>query len=345
MRRLIYSDLKGQLARVAGASGMNVGDARVLVFANMATEELVNEEDWPQLCVWMKFKTTGCHINIPSEFDRLLGLMVNGVPLPLQSPYFEFVGYGPQWPNIAGSTTSWIDQGVLGAMQGVLDREQVATFQDIPSDGTAYYPTIYCNANELVNGIRPVMTLLGYDNNGRWIRSQNTSGQWIDGVQFALNGDTAPYGVTLTQAFSVITGAIKPVTNGYVSIYVSGKQLNFFLASYAPYDTNPFFRRYDIPNLSSGQQYSIACRLRKKFLPIVNDWDYLLIPNLAAMATMIQAIYQREALNFEGYNNFKMAAVDILKKEMKQFVGAARQKPLLTSMEGFGVRRDGVYIL
>lgn len=345
MRRLIYADLKSEIARIAGASGMDVSDPRVLAYTNLATEELVHEWDWPQLIVWMKFKTTSCHINVPSEFDRILSLAINGVPQPMQSPWFEFQGYGPMWPTVAGSTVDYLDNGLLGRLEGVLDREQVSTFQDIPSDGSAYYPTVFCSTNELVNGIRPVITLLGYDQNGQWIRSQDTSGNAIDGIQLALNGDAAPYAVTSPVAFSVITACIKPVTNGYVTIYVNGTQLNVFLVSYAPYDTNPFFRRYDIPNLTSGQSYCIMARLRKKFIPIISDNDFLLIPNLPALSTMVQAVYYREAMNFDAYAQYKGIAIDLMKKEMTAYIGKQRQKPLITMNEGMGVRRDGILIL
>ena len=345
MRRVTYGNLQSELARIAGASGMNVSDPRVMSYANLATEELVAEWDWPQLCVWMKFKTTSNHINVPSEFDRILSIMVNGVPMPLQSPYFEFVGYGPQWPTVLGSPTNYLDAGLLERLEGVLDREQVATFQDIPSDGSAYLPTVYASVNEMVNGVRPLMVLQGYDQNGQWIRSQNSAGVWIDGIELAINGDTAPYAVSSSQPFSVVTAVQKPITNGYLSLYVSGTQPNYFLGTYAPYDQNPFYRRYDIPNLTNGQSYNVVCRLRKRFAPIQSIYVFLLIPNLPALSSMVQAVYYREAGNPTQYATYKAIAVDILKKEMTAYIGKQRQKPLVTMNEGAGVRRGGLQIL
>lgn len=345
MQRRIYDDLKPELARIAGVSGMNVSDPRVMSYANLATEELVNEWDWPQLVCRMKFKTSTCRINVPSEFDRILSLNINGVPQPMQSPWFEFVGYGPNWPNTPGVTLNQLDSGLLGRLEGVLDMQEVATFEDIPSDGSAYYPTVFANVNELVNGIRPVMTIQGYDQNGQWVRSQNTLGAWIDGVQLAINGDTLPYAVTSPVAFSVITAIFKPVTNGYLSIYVNGTQTNVFIGSYAPYDQKPFYRRYEIPNLTAGTTYCILARLRKKYAPIISGNDLLLIPNLPALSMMMQAIYYREAGDFEKYGNYKALAIDVLKKEMVSYIGKNRQKPLITVSEGMGVRRDGVYVL
>ena len=348
MNRYTYGNLLPELARIAGVSGMNVSDARVMSYANLATQELMNEWDWPQLICRMHFKTSTGRINVPSEFDRIISLNVNGVPQAMQSPWFEFVGYGPGYPNTLGAPTTQFDQNQLGQLlEGVLDKEQVATFVDIPSDSSAYYPTVYCSANEKVNGVRTLIILQGYDQNGQWIRSidVNNPGVYIDGIQLALNGDSAPFASTTTQAFSVVTAVMKPVTNGYVTLYVSGTQLNVFIASYAPYDQCPYYRRYQIPNLTNGTTYCILARLRKRYAPIVAANDFLLIPNLAALSTMMQAVYYREASNFQLYEQYKAAAVDILKKEMTAYIGKAAQKPLITVNEGLGVRNSGLYVI
>lgn len=342
MIRARYADLKPELARIAGATGMNVTDTRVLSYTNLATQELIDEWDWPQLVVRMQFKTTNCRINVPSEFDRILALCVNNVPMVMQSPWYEFVGYGPQFP---GTPPTAFDNNLLGELQGVLDMQERATFQDIPADGSLYYPTVYATMDERVQGIRPTIILQGYDNNGQWIRSLNAAGTQIDGVELAINGDASPYGVTSPVPFSEITGAIKPITKGYLSVYMTGgTQPNFFVVTYAPYETQPFYRRYEIPGLASGTTYCMKARLRKRFVPIVNDNDMLMIPNLPALSTMVQAVYYRESGNLQNYASFKLIAVDILKKEMTSYIGKQRQKPLITMPEGSGVRPGGIYI-
>ena len=348
MNRFTYGDLQPEIARISGASGMSISDARVMAYTNLATQELMNEWDWPQLICWMRFKTTSCRINVPSEFDRILSLMVNGVPLPLQSPWFEFVGYGPAFPKVYGAASDYLDQTQLQQLEGVLDKEQVATFEEIPSDGTVYYPTVTCSASELVNGVRPYIIIQGYDQNGIWIRTLDVdgSGDYIDGVQLQLNGDATPFSTSSAQAFSQVTAILKPVTNGAVSLYVTNLVNNLvFLGQYAPYDTRPFYRRYSIPNLTNGTTYCILARLRKRYTPIYSTNDFLLIPNLAALSSMVQAVFFREAQNFQLYEQYKAVAVDIMKKEMTAYIGKQAQKPLITVNEGMGVRRDGNYIL
>ena len=354
MIRATYNDLKASLARIAGVSGMPQNDARVMDYANRATQELMDIRDWPSLIVRMRFKVTNQRINVPSEFDRILQLMVNGVPLPMQSPWFEFVsGFGPQWlnggfgPEVA--PIDFLDDGLLGRLQGVLDKEQVSTFEDIPSDGNIYYPVIYATAYEQVNGANPYVTLQGYDNNGQWVRTNDPVNGWMDGINLQLNGDTPPYSTVSPVPFSVVTAVLKPATNGYVSLYANGlgtaAPQNVFLCSYAPYDQRPYYRRYRIPNLSNQQTYCVDARLRRRYAPIVSGNDWLLIPNLPAMSRMVQAIYYADSENPQQYGSYKAMAVDILEKEMTAYIGKQRQKPLITANEGFGVRMDGNYIL
>lgn len=348
MIRLTVADALPALARVAGATGMNPSNPQVLSYLNLAVQELMDEGDWPSLIARMKFKITGGRMIIPSEFDRVLYLNVNGTPVQMHSPYFEYVGEGPDLITSSNGAPP-IDQTSIDLLQylvGALDKEVVATFEDIPSDGTIYYPVVYGTVDERVNGVRPNILLQGYDQNGVWVRSRDNTGAWIDGINIPINGDTAPYAFQSPQAFSVITGAQKPVTNGYVSVYASnGTMPQTFLVTYAPYDTRPYYRHYFLPGLSTSQTYCINARLRRRYTAAVSNNDFLLITNIPALTAMMQAIYYREAKDPQSYAIYKQMAVDILKREAKSYIGQQRQKPLITMGEGMGVRRDGMLIL
>lgn len=350
MIRAQYADFQAQLARVAGVSGMSPTDPRVMDYTNAAIFELMNEGDWPSVVARLQFNVTKARIVVPSDFDRILYLTVNRTPLPMQSPWFEFIGDGPDlidspWGIPSASTA--VNYGPLHRFTGVLDREQVFTFEDVPMDGTAYYPVIYGTVDERTPGnvARPILTLLGYDNNNKWIRTQNAAGAWIDGMELPINGDTPPFATQGVIPVSRVTGIVKPVTNGYVNLYASAGTTNAFLGTYAPRDTSPFYRAYHIPGLNTGQSYCIIARLRRRYQPIVSPSDFLLISNLPALITMLQAIYYREAKDIQNYMAYKETAIDILRKEAKAYIGLQRSKPAITFGEGLGVRRDGILIV
>ena len=346
MIRARYSDLKAAIARVAGVSGMQVTDARVLSYTNSAIQELMDEGDWPSLIARLQFSVTKARIVIPSEFDRMLYCTINNSPMPMQSPWFEFVGDGPGFLNSPyGIPVN--DPNITNRFVGVLDRDQIFTFEDVPNDGTIYYPVIYGTVDERTPGslTRPTLVLQGYDQNNHWIRTQSVTGQWIDGMELPINGDTPPYATQGTVAIKTVAGIQKPVTNGYVELYASNGTNNVYLGRYAPYDTLPFYRSYNIPGINTGTAYCMLARCRRRFRPIVNDADFLLISNVNALVTMVQALYYREAKDLASYAQYKASAIEILQREARSYIGLQRQKPFISFGEGTGVRRDGLYIL
>lgn len=329
---------------------MNTSDPRVIDYLNLAQEELMNEGDWPSVVARLRFRISGCKIVVPSEFDRIMLMTINGIPMQMQSPWFEFVGEGPDFLNTdyLVPPIDYNDRLNLGGLVGVIDREQVATFEDIPLTGGPYYPVVYGTADEtggLPNN-RPKIIIRGYDANRNWVRSLGPGGIWMDGIELPINGDTPPFASTSTQSFSEVTAIIKPVTNGYVNLYVTNNTTaEVFIGSYAPRDTNPYYRRYHIPGLSPVQIYCVLARLRRRFFPARADNDFLLIGNLPALISMMQAVYYREAKDMENYTAYKATAIDIMRKETKAYVGLQRTKPLISFGEGTGVRLDGSYIL
>lgn len=355
MIRATYGQFKPEIARVAGVSGMEIKDARVMAYTNSAIFELMNEGDWPSIVGRLRFKTCGCKITVPSDYDRFFYCTIDRFPMMMQSPWYEFVGYGWDVPPLltqAGGVDNTAFQ-LWGQLSGVLDKDDVGTFNDVPSDGNQYFPAVYATVNEAVNGANPFINVQGYDSSNNWIRTQDTSGAWIDGQNITINGN-APLSPTVgAVAISQVTAITKPLTNGNVLLYCqqAGGQNSTFLCTYAPKDTTPFYRRYEVPGLrnvlSPGgtKNHCVLARLRKRYVPITCDSDFLLISNLPALLSMVQGIYYRESKDFQSYQMFKSAAVELMQKEMKSYLGLQRTKPAITFGEGTGVRPDGQYIL
>ncbi len=344
MLRRTYGSIKDELKRVAGSTGMNTSDSRLMVYVNAATEELMNEGDWPTIIDRLKFKITSNRIVLPSDYDRMLYCTVGGVPQQMQSPWFEFIGFGLEL--LTGLATT--DGSLYPRFEGVLDKDTTATFQEIPDDKT-YYPRIYAQTDERVNGVRPEIVIQGYDRDGNWIRSPDGSGGFIDGVSIPINGDVAPFWIQSTQSFSRVTATIKPVTKKNVLLYASTSDgaTQHYIGQYAASDTTPLYREYSIPGLChrNGQEICVIARCRHRFVPITRDADFLLISNLPALKAMMQAVYYAESKDSDEYLKYKTIAISLLKREAKAYIGIQQQKPIMTISEGAGMRSDGIYIL
>lgn len=352
MLRRTYGSVKSQLARVAGSTGMNTSDARLLDYVNIAIEEVMNEHDFPSVIDRLRFCLSPCKRTfvLPSDYDRMLMCTVDGVPAQMQSPWFEFVGYGLDLLNSYASVPGGWDS--IDRFEGVLDREDAAGFNEIPCDGGPWYIRVMGTKGERVSGERPVINIQGYDYENNWIRTSDGAGGYKDGIDVPINGDSAPFWVQVPQSLRYLTATIKPVTKGNVLLYVSNADNSEqrYIGQYAPNDTTPFYRQYSIPALrrfygNDDHHVTILARCRKRFVPVTKDADFLLISNLPALQSMVQACYYRDAKDQDSYLQYKTIAVDILKKEAKAYIGLQRMKPFMTVSEGPGVRQDGVFIL
>jgi len=347
MVRRTFGQVKTELSRVCGATGMSTDDTRIMDYVNVATEELMNEHDFASVVDRLVFKVTSGHIVLPSAYDRIMMMKMNCTPMRMQSPWFEFVGYGLELITDAPPDNTWLNY--YETLNGVLDRENVCQFNAVPSSGGPYYLRVYGQAghDERTAGVRPKINVRGYDDEGRWIRTQDTDGNWIEGIEVEINGDTSPYYVQTTQPIVEIVEVIKPQTNGYVYVYgVPSGGTPEFLSAYAPKDTNPFYRSYRIHGLTDGEEYQIVAKCRRRFLAITSDEDQLILSNLPALKAMVMAVFYLESNDPDNYLKYKGTAIDILKKEMKAYVGLQTgNKPAITMGEGMGVRRDGQLIL
>lgn len=326
---------------------MLASDPRVKTYTNYAIEELMNAGDWPMIVDRLRFTLTKKTFVMPSDYDRMMYCTVDNTPVQMQSPWFEFVGYGMELINsLPSAGTNLNDQ----QWKGVLDRDNAATFQEIPQDGNTYYPRIYAQTDERVDGVRPSIIIQGYDSNGDWIRTPDGAGGFIDGVSIEINGDTAPYYIQSDQSFSYVTGTIKPVTKKNVMLWAStvDGSIMWYIGQYAAGDTTPLYRQYSIPSMWFNQELpvrTVVARCRRRYVPIRNDNDFLLISNLPALVSMVQGIYYRDAKDPAAYATYRQVSVKLLQEEAKAYIGFNAQKPPFTISEPAVFRGDGLYIL
>lgn len=346
MVRRTLGQITPDLARIAGAVGMQRTDPRVIDLLNIATEELMNEapDGWPSTIDRYFFRVYGGCVTLPGSYERVLYAKVNDVPVQMQSPWFEFVGYGPDL--LAEQRGTNCHDGFCG-LEGVLDRDDVVLFRDIPSPtlGTFYTLMIAATTDETTTSGLPYIIVQGLDGNGNWIRTDD-NGTFIDGVKFQLTAGS-PQQATSTQVFSQVINVIKPQTKEPLNCYMTpvGTTVYTQIGRWEALETVPAYRRYRIRGLDSENQYCVSTRVTRRFAPVAAANDVLLIGNLPAMRAMMMAVYYFETNKIDDYARNKGVAIDILQKEAIKYLGAQRKKPLITFSEGTGARRDGMYVM
>lgn len=318
---------------------MSLTDARFIQRVNQAQEELMNEGDFPGVVDrWhILFDEVTGELILPYYLDRLMQVTVDYCPAQIMSPWAEFVNYGVGPMNddtIAGNGTSNLQP--RNWVKVCLDRGEVVSKLPVPPTGGPWYLRCYATEDEAAGAI---INLQGWKDD-RLIRSQpdGTAGDWINGVNLDID-NSVPYTET-TQSFDKLTAVIKPETNGYVRITATDGTSEITLSDYAPVETTPSYRNYFIPTLwrpeTGIRERVVLARARRRFVPVAENRDPLIIGNINALKCMVIAQWKRDAGDYEAYAFQKQQAIDIMNKESTGYLGKSRT-PAISMTRGFAL--------
>lgn len=325
------------LSQVCGMTGMSISDPRFIQRLNEVQEMLSFEGDWPGVVDrWhILFDEITGELILPYYLDRLLQVTVDYCPAQIMSPWAEFVNYGTgpmndDTLNNDGTTNlqprNWINV--------CLDRGEVVSKLPVPPTGGPWYLRCYATETE---DAEAVINLQGWKDD-RLIRSQpdGTAGDWINGVDLDIDY-AVPYTET-TQSFDRLTAVVKPETNGYVRVTATDGTSEVTLSDYAPVETTPSYRNYFIPALYRPQTGEcdrvVLARARRRFVPVAQDDDVLMISNINALKSGIVALWKKDAGDYVAYEKQMAYAVDVLRKEAAGYLGKSRT-PAISFTRGF----------
>lgn len=330
-------DIRAAVSQVSGATGMSLTDPRFIARVNEAQEELMNEGDWPGVVDrWhILFDEITGELILPYYLDRLMQVTVDYCPAQIMSPWAEFVNYGagPQDDTLtSGNGTQNLQP--RDWYSDCLDRGEVVSKLPIPPTGGPWKLRCYATEDEAAGA---VLNLQGYYED-RLIRSQpdGTAGDWINGENIAID-NSVPYTET-TLNFAKLSAVVKPETNGYIRLVATDGTSEVELSAYAPVETTPSYRNYYIRSLWRPQtgicNRVVLARARRRFVPVAEDDDVLIISNVNALKCMVVAQWKRDAGEYEAYQFQKSQAIDILRKEATGYLGKSRT-PAISFTRGF----------
>ena len=305
-------------------------DTRIPGYLNEAVMRLLPRGQWRGTTVRYQCCVNSNCLTWPRQIESIEAFAICDEPGVIRSHWYEFLGYGP------GLQSSNQCSGLQ-----LKDRGLACAFDDVPDTGNRL--KIYADLAEDDN---VEVLVQGWDENGNWIL---TDGGDTNGETIALSGIV---GVTTLSKFlkGGFTGFQKPVTKGPVRVYswnpTTGVQVP--LAIYEPDETVPEYRRSEVPGLSdmgTCASSTSACTKKKitvlaklKFIPVINDTDYLLIGCLPALIDMCQSIKARRDRQFDDAKKLEMSAVAELERELSNFHGDGTSDPLAninsTTLEG-----------
>lgn len=333
--------LDAKNSRIPAVLNIPGSDSRFASYINEAQQRLIQtgEKFWGLYGEYVFCVDNSC-ISLPRQIANVEAVAICGQPMDIRGAWFKFLGSGP------GEYYACDDQ--CGTLRGGCGQQfsqkagDFCTYRDII--GTDKRIKVYADVAEDADA---VITLMGYDENGQWIRTQ-VDGEWIDGEQVAINS-AAPQ--TSTKFFTSLASVQKPETNGPVRLYEYDTTLltQRDIAVYDPDETNPAYRRVEIRGLpTSGccgegdcEEVKVTVMAKLEFIPVARDSDWLLIGNLPALKDELQSVMKYENNLAEEGAFWHLKAIDGLRKELRHYVGAGVVQPIKMAprnLAGAGVR-------
>lgn len=263
---------------------------------NAVTRQLLKRGAWYGTEVLMQFCVQGCDIVFPRHVGTVVGARTCCGQSNITNNWYSIVGPGSCC-------------GVFDGNAQLVDNGQSPIYNQV--SGTEGKQIAYHVVKQADVG--KTIKIYGFQYGGQPLQ-EKVDGVWEDGVTVTAamaGGATLPQ--MTTQLVTKITHIVRQPTSGMTYLYEYGPDANGTnalrdLAVYEPTETNPMYRRMRLVNPLSVPSWTddygrvmrkLDIMAKLAFIPLVNDFDFLLIDNLDALRMGIQALRADEAGDFE----------------------------------------------
>jgi hypothetical protein len=290
------------------AKGLQVcdDDPRVARYINEGTERLLSMGRWAGCDARYNICINSGILTLPMELRTCLSASRINSPLKVRNQWFEFIGSGPGPQGACnGSGYNLHDRG-----------DGHVTLADIRTTSTL---RIYA---DVVESPTATITIMGYDENNNPVRTQ-PNGIWQDGETITINPTSPATFQTSAFSWNGITQIVKPLTNGTIRLYaVDTDEHQTLLGLYGPNIKTPTFRRYELAGWGEAKFCDILFTIcKRRFIPVSEPNDQLIIQNLAALKDMTKSIQMSEADNVDACTFYENKALTLLDNDLREHLG------------------------
>jgi hypothetical protein len=307
MIKRTFGEVKDELRRVAGQTGLQVTDARLAALTTLAQERLCTLGEWPYQYARLRFRQFGGVVALPTEYEAIVHATVADEPVDIQPPWYEFLEYGPGPQD----RHAWVNLG--------LDLGESPVYR---SPGPA--------------GAKLTATSTSGDDTG----AVQVIGLDPAGVRHAV--DLALPQATSDVAFAKILQVVKPVTLGDVVLsFADDWGDTYQAAAYRGVDTCPTFRTYRFTGPGGREEQLIHAIVRRRLFPVRADADDLFITHLGALRLGVKGIALEDKGDLAGAAGAFDLAAAILRAESHLYRASRNLQPLNVSrIAALGARPD-----
>jgi hypothetical protein len=264
-------------------------DARI----NLACERLVAMGKWRGLMDRLAVRISDGLFTLPMEYESCVAATLEGAPIQIRAPWYEFMQGGWGTPDITGYPVP-IDRGLHAALRDVAvepdksDAEGVVFHLENLGDVTQVP-----GQPEGSGGPGPSETWPSFSLIGEGLPTEGSNSTYGEASRFnetvtITENDTGVE--TSTFAFTRITGLTKPRTLGRV--FVLGADSGNLLAVMEPRDTRMSLHRYEVPLRSSAEAGDrvVVAFAKRAFRKAAEDDDLLAIDSVYALRNALIAL-------------------------------------------------------
>lgn len=295
----------------------------IIGYLNGAQERIINSGLWKGAISYAAFPSADNYFTLPYQFLSVIGAQWFRCPVPVFGQFHDFVIGGPGQP-----IANYPPEGIVEDLG-----DGYPTQVDIPTDGSTITITLDNSADA-----GKVFRIYGLDADDHEV---------FDSHGMGINLTTVNPSVTSAQTFNAITGIQVPVNSDGSSAMIGGWTLSSTasgttteLGYYYPNEARPSYRRYRIGVTSSSSTQvpnAVTVLVRKRYLPVYKETDWVPIGNLGALKFAMQAIDSEASKN--DATTFWGNCFNILNQELHATRGAVRPEvayETLGSYSSFG---------
>jgi hypothetical protein len=303
MARITLAEARPQLCRAVD-NGVPINDPRVPERINQATERLMAGGIFVGMVQEYVVCTQAKCFTLPREIESVMEVFILDQSLDVTSG----------WYSIENPST-YVDPEFLNDIV-LVDRGEYPTLFDICTPGQLIVFSQY------TENTGSEIRIFGLDPSGNEIYTIQPGGGYAPGEMVPLSIS----GTTTVNTFSKITNIEKPQTQGPVRVYEvdpANAGNHIMLAILDPTERVPSYRRYycdDIPVITLTEP-PVRIRITgiRRFLPIQNDTDFMILSNLGALRLEMMALDREDGNDFQSSAEFHKRALDLLQAEAKQY--------------------------
>lgn len=281
---VIVLDVFDDVAKILG----NVGQFKIFDAITNGLEILCAKGHYDGFTGYVDILTDGWrNVTLPRFVDQPVTISINGRPAYMRNKWSEFHlngpgsdEYGGQWMGgmSMGSWYGFTGSGRWGQIHAWDSVGQVVTIKPLGVvSQLVAIPDDPIDTGKLI-------TVYGYDDTGKWIRS---SGQ--DGFQIVTDPNKTVPTLNTDQKVARIERITRQATSSFVRLWAydaTAQTTSVLLGYYYPDETEPQYFRIKLP---LDAQW-IRLRYRKRTLKVTSVWQPLHLHSRLAIVTMVRSL-------------------------------------------------------